>query len=182
MPKVYNWQLGRAMQFPYKDKRPKRQFAVVFNINRCIGCQTCTFACKSTWTHSPGQESMWWNNVETKPFGGYPQGWDLQTPDLPGPQPGWEENADEEPVAIKSSSGVESSPYGIYAGQTLFEAALKRVASAGEKVVGYLPKEEEWQYPNIYEDSPNEYPAIEDGITTRGSELPEHKTFFFYLA
>src|SRR5262245_42992478 len=76
MAQVHNWQLGRKMEFPYKDKRPERQFAAVYNINRCIGCQTCTMACKSTWTHSPGQEAMWWNNVESKPFGGYPHGWD----------------------------------------------------------------------------------------------------------
>lgn len=183
MPKVYNWQLGRPMEFPYKDKRPKRQFAVVFNINRCIGCQTCTLACKSTWTHSPGQEAMWWNNVETKPFGGYPHGWDVKTLDLLGPQPGWEEKSGAQDAAdVKDRSGVKSAPYGVYDGQTLFEAALKRVSEDAQKVVGYLPKDEEWRNPNIYEDSPNEYPEIKDGVTTRGSELPEHKTFFFYLA
>ena len=58
MPKVYNWQLGRPMLFPYEEKHPERQFAFVFNTNRCIGCQTCTMACKSTWTFSRGQESV----------------------------------------------------------------------------------------------------------------------------
>jgi nitrate reductase beta subunit len=72
MAQVYNWQIGRDMEFPYANGDTTRQFAAVFNINRCIGCQTCTMACKSTWTFSPGQELMWWNNVETKPFGGYP--------------------------------------------------------------------------------------------------------------
>src|SRR5205807_199040 len=81
MAKVYNWQLGRMMEFPNEDKRPRRQFSAVFNINRCIGCQTCTMASKSTWTHSSGQETMWWNNVETKPFGSYPHGWDVKTLD-----------------------------------------------------------------------------------------------------
>jgi nitrate reductase beta subunit len=64
----------------------------------------------------------------------------------------------------------------------LFEAALNRVSGSEQKVVGYLPADHEWRYPNIYEDSPNEHPEIKDGITTRGSQLPEHKTFFFYLA
>ena len=68
MPKVYNWQLGRDMDYPYPEKHPQWQFAFVFNINRCIACQTCTMACKSTWTFSKGQEYMWWNNVETKPY------------------------------------------------------------------------------------------------------------------
>ena len=65
MPNVYNWQLGREMHYPYSEKHPEAQFAFVFNINRCIACQTCTMACKSTWTFSKGQEYMWWNNVET---------------------------------------------------------------------------------------------------------------------
>ncbi|HEX9878837.1 MAG TPA: nitrate oxidoreductase subunit beta, partial [Candidatus Binatia bacterium] len=44
MPKVYNWQLGREMEYPYQGAYPRRQFAFVFNINRCIACQTCTMA------------------------------------------------------------------------------------------------------------------------------------------
>jgi nitrate reductase / nitrite oxidoreductase, beta subunit len=170
MPKVYNWQLGREMEFPYKQKRPKRQFSVVFNINRCIGCQTCTLSCKSTWTHSPGQESMWWNNVETKPFGSYPHGWDVKTLDLLGPQAGWE------------GAASDAAPYGEYKGETLFEGVEARAPGDAQKVTGYLPAEQEWLHPNIYEDSPNEHPEIKDGMTTRGSELPVHKTFFFYLA
>ncbi|MBI1930272.1 nitrate oxidoreductase subunit beta, partial [Candidatus Poribacteria bacterium] len=78
MAQVYNWQLGREMEYPYDEKHPKWQFAFVFNINRCIACQTCSMACKSTWTFSKGQEYMWWNNVETKPYGGYPQFWDVK--------------------------------------------------------------------------------------------------------
>ena len=50
MTKVYNWQLGRDMDYPYEGAPPERQFAFVFNINRCIACQSCTMACKSTWT------------------------------------------------------------------------------------------------------------------------------------
>ena len=50
MPEVYNWQLGRRMSYPYEESHPDRQFAFVFNINRCIACQTCSMACKSTWT------------------------------------------------------------------------------------------------------------------------------------
>src|SRR2546427_3817624 len=71
MPEVYNWQLGRKMLYPYEERHPKWQFAFVFNINRCLACQTCSMADKSTWLFSKGQEYMWWNNVETKPYGGY---------------------------------------------------------------------------------------------------------------
>ena len=76
MARVTNWQLGREMEYPYEERRPSRQFAFVINTNRCIGCQTCTMACKSTWTFGKGQEHMWWTNVESKPYGGYPHAWD----------------------------------------------------------------------------------------------------------
>src|SRR5215510_14069381 len=78
MPEVYNWQLGRKMLYPYEERHPKWQFAFVFNINRCLACQTCSMADKSTWLFSKGQEYMWWNNVETKPYGGYPQFYDVK--------------------------------------------------------------------------------------------------------
>ena len=72
MPRVYNWQIGRTMSYWYSENRPKKQFGAVFDINKCIECQTCTLACKTTWTSGRGQEFMLWNNVETKPYGSYP--------------------------------------------------------------------------------------------------------------
>ena len=86
MARVHNWQLGRDMSYWYSESRPKRQFAGVFDINKCIACQTCTLACKTTWTSGRGQEFMLWNNVETKPFGYYPLGWDVRLLDQLGPQ------------------------------------------------------------------------------------------------
>ena len=53
-----------------------RQIAMVIDLNKCIGCHTCTTACKSLWTDEPGQEYMLWNNVETKPGPGYPVEWE----------------------------------------------------------------------------------------------------------
>ena len=55
MPEVFNWHLGRKMTYAFDEAHPQRQFVAVFNINRCIGCQTCTGACKATWTFSKGQ-------------------------------------------------------------------------------------------------------------------------------
>src|SRR5260370_27667744 len=72
MPDGDNWHLGGKMLYPYEERHPKWQFTFVFNINRCIACQTCSMADKSTWLFSKGQEYMWWNNVETKPYGGDP--------------------------------------------------------------------------------------------------------------
>jgi complex iron-sulfur molybdoenzyme family reductase subunit beta len=53
-----------------------RQLAMVMDLNKCIGCQTCTVACKTQWTNRNGREYMYWNNVETRPGAGYPRRWE----------------------------------------------------------------------------------------------------------
>ncbi|MDZ7379057.1 MAG: nitrate reductase subunit beta, partial [candidate division KSB1 bacterium] len=58
--------------------RVKAQFSMTFNLEKCIGCNTCTVACKNVWTNREGAEYMWWNNVETKPGIGYPKRWEDQ--------------------------------------------------------------------------------------------------------
>ncbi|MBI3077196.1 MAG: dehydrogenase [Deltaproteobacteria bacterium] len=126
MATVKNWQIGREMEYPFPESRPQRQFAAVFDLNKCIGCQTCTMACKTTWTVGNGQEYMQWNNVETKPYGAYPMGWDVRILDKLGPQP-WQGQT--------------------YVGKTVFEAAPQ-----GEKVLGYLPEELDWTHSNAGED------------------------------
>ena len=57
-------------------KECARQIAMVIDLNKCIGCQACTVACKTLWTDEPGQEHMYWQNVETKPGPGYPRNWE----------------------------------------------------------------------------------------------------------
>ena len=52
---------------------PRRQVAMVFDLNKCLGCQSCTIACKTLWTEAPGTEAMWWNIVNTMPGGGTPR-------------------------------------------------------------------------------------------------------------
>lgn len=56
----------------------KSQISIVFHLDKCIGCHTCSIACKNTWTDRKGAEYMWWNNVETKPGTGYPRRWEEQ--------------------------------------------------------------------------------------------------------
>lgn len=56
----------------------KAQIAMVLNLDKCIGCHTCSVTCKNTWTNRPGAEYMWFNNVETKPGVGYPKRWEDQ--------------------------------------------------------------------------------------------------------
>lgn len=56
----------------------RAQVSMVFHLDKCIGCHTCSVACKNIWTDRKGTEYMWWNNVETKPGTGYPTVWEDQ--------------------------------------------------------------------------------------------------------
>jgi nitrate reductase beta subunit len=114
------------MEYPYEGSRPRKQFAGLFDINKCIACQTCSLACKTTWTSGRGQEYMFWNNVESKPRGFYPLGYDVNIMNLLGPQ-AW--------------SGER------YEGRTIFEAVPE-----GERVLGWRPEEEDYAHPNLGED------------------------------
>ncbi len=160
MPMVYNWQLGREMFYPYEGVRPKKQFAATFNINRCIGCQTCTMACKSTWTFSKGQEHMWWNNVETKPYGGYPHHWDLKMLKMIGEDQRWVN--------------------GVYKGKTIYEAAPE-----GRQALGVLKDEQDWRFPNWYQDvgasTLREGESFSTHADLEDPALPIHENWFHYL-
>ncbi|HVM97336.1 MAG TPA: 4Fe-4S dicluster domain-containing protein [Candidatus Acidoferrales bacterium] len=74
-----------------------RQIAMVFDLNKCIGCQTCSVACKVLWTNQDGRRDMWWCSVNTQPGRGTPRdyermggGYDvdgsLVLGDLPSPE------------------------------------------------------------------------------------------------
>ncbi|WP_338844896.1 nitrate reductase subunit beta [Massilia sp. W12] len=56
----------------------RAQIAMVLNLDKCIGCHTCSVTCKNVWTSRPGVEYAWFNNVETKPGIGYPKEWENQ--------------------------------------------------------------------------------------------------------
>jgi nitrate reductase / nitrite oxidoreductase, beta subunit len=149
MPTVFNWQIGREMEYPYEDARPRRQFAMIMDTNKCIACQTCTIACKTTWTPGRGQEQMLWNNVESKPYGFYPLGWD---------------------VNILDKLGVQDLEGDVYRGRTLFESA-----PTGERILGYLPNEADYAYPNLGEDDSL-------GSMTQGAFLSDtHMQWMYYL-
>ncbi len=144
MPKAYNWQLKSDVPYPYEVNRPERQFAMVMDLNKCIACQTCTVSCKTTWTPGRGQEYMLWNNVETKPFGGYPMGWDLHLMELLGEEQRWRG--------------------GRYEGPTVLDAPR------GERVRGWSPGERDWESPNIGEDEVNE--AVDVGTVLKTLPAP----------
>ncbi|HIH2763410.1 MAG TPA: nitrate reductase subunit beta [Candidatus Azoamicus sp.] len=56
----------------------RAQLSMVLNLDKCIGCHTCSVTCKNVWTSRKGVEYMWFNNVETKPGTGYPSKWESQ--------------------------------------------------------------------------------------------------------
>jgi len=149
MPKVNNWQIGREMDYPYEESRPQKQAGAVFDTNKCIACQTCTMACKTTWTSGKGQEYMFWNNVETKPWGSYPLAYDIKILEKLGPQT-WEGQT--------------------YTGKTIFEAA-----PPGERALGFIPPDLEYAYPNRGEDEIDSL-LTEDKYYLR---LPHDTWFFY---
>ncbi|MCC6581739.1 MAG: dehydrogenase [Phycisphaeraceae bacterium] len=126
MPKRFNWQLDREMDYPYAAPPPKRQVAYIFDTNKCIACQTCTVACKTAWTSGKGEETIFWNNVETKPYGGYPVGWDLNL--LKQEQPArWN-------------------------GQQLTSLTIFESDKPGQPPRGHRPLPEDYAHPNLGED------------------------------
>lgn len=56
----------------------RAQIGMVLNLDKCIGCHTCSVTCKNVWTSREGMEYAWFNNVETKPGVGYPKEWENQ--------------------------------------------------------------------------------------------------------
>lgn len=79
----------------------RAQVSMVFHLDKCIGCHTCSVACKNVWTDRRGAEYMWWNNVETKPGTGYPTKWEDQ--DIY--KGGWEKNG--ESVSLKGAGKLK---------------------------------------------------------------------------
>src|SRR3990172_12450815 len=98
-----------------------RQLAFVFDLNKCLGCQTCTVSCKTLWTDQPGMEYMWWNIVNTMPGRGTPRdrdlmggGFDAEGKARPGVLPSgrdfgeaWDFNYDE---VFYGGKGPQASP------------------------------------------------------------------------
>ncbi|GAA1594283.1 nitrate reductase subunit beta [Kribbella karoonensis] len=58
--------------------RVMAQMAMVMNLDKCIGCHTCSVTCKQAWTNRSGTEYVWFNNVETRPGQGYPRTYEDQ--------------------------------------------------------------------------------------------------------
>lgn len=150
--------------------------SMVFHLDKCIGCHTCSVACKNIWTDRKGTEYMWWNNVETKPFGGYPQSWDVKLlQQLDNAHQAAGRNAVWNPGVTDPAA-----PYGTYDGMTIFEAA-HQAPKREEVALGYEPSDQEWSSPNFYEDTATGAKDNRDKLNMVSASLPEHTTWFFYL-
>jgi nitrate reductase beta subunit len=80
----------------------RAQISMVFHLDKCIGCHTCSIACKNIWTSRRGAEYMWWNNVETKPGTGYPTLWE----DQGKYSGGWVRGKDEPRLRLQGRAGA----------------------------------------------------------------------------
>ncbi|HEY4716704.1 MAG TPA: nitrate reductase subunit beta [bacterium] len=80
----------------------RAQVSMVFHLDKCIGCHTCSVSCKNIWTDRKGSEYMWWNNVETKPGTGYPTLWE----DQGKYKGGWEKKNDKLLLKLQGKVGT----------------------------------------------------------------------------
>ena len=67
---------AQAQSVKAQLKKCNRQVAMVFDLNKCLGCQTCVIACKTSWTRGDGMDYMWWATVNTQPGKGTPRDWE----------------------------------------------------------------------------------------------------------
>ena len=82
--------------------RVMAQMAMVMNLDKCIGCHTCSVTCKQAWTNRTGTEYVWFNNVETRPGLGYPRSYE----DQEEWQGGWVRKADGR-IALRSGGRLK---------------------------------------------------------------------------
>ncbi len=81
----------------------RSQVAMMFHLDKCIGCHTCSLACKNIWTDRKGTDYMWWNNVETKPGTGFPTLWE----DQEKYNGGWVKKEGKEKIELRSTSKLK---------------------------------------------------------------------------
>ncbi len=77
--KNINWLDGEGNDRTGERKMKIRsQVGMVLNLDKCIGCHTCSVTCKNVWTSREGMEYARFNNVESKPGVGFPNDWENQ--------------------------------------------------------------------------------------------------------
>ena len=56
----------------------KAQVSMVPNLDKCLGCHTCSITCKIHGRTAKARNICTFNNVETRPGVGYPRNWEDQ--------------------------------------------------------------------------------------------------------
>lgn len=96
------------------DAAQSRQIAWVIDLNKCIGCQTCSVACKVLWTREDSEKAQWWCSVNSLPGEGSPRGWETMgggyDPDSHLPRPG------KQPTKADFGGGFEFNHEEVYYG------------------------------------------------------------------
>src|SRR5690554_8177376 len=103
-PKSIGW-----IQSEVRAMKVRAQIGMVLNLDKCIGCHTCSVTCKNVWTSREGVEYAWFNNVETKPGIGFPKDWENQDKW----KGGWMRRKDGkiEPRSEEHTSELQSRPH-----------------------------------------------------------------------
>lgn len=126
---------------------------------------------------------MWWNNVESKPYGGYPHFWDHKLLVMLE-----RANPEGQVWNVRPKAGNQQAAYGTFEGKTIFEAISEEQNEEGQtfqessrRVLGYLPTDDEWDAPNLYEDTAQRPSNRHTRWGGEGVSLPGHHTWFFHL-
>jgi len=126
----------------------RRQLAWVFDLNKCIGCQTCSVACKMLWNEGEkGADHQWWMTVNTSPGRGTPRDWEK----MGG---GYDAEGKlvlgRQPTAEEFGSGWKYNYEQVYQGGQGRKVHLQK--TAGSKTWGMNWDEDEGggQFPNAY--------------------------------
>lgn len=126
--------------------KSEKQLAFVIDLNKCMGCHTCTIACKTLWTNDKGMDHMWWMKVNTLPGRGYPKDWEKM---------GGGYDAAEQLVLGKSPDEADyGTPMEFNYEEVFYGGSGNKVHLAPKQQPGWGPNWEEdiasGEYPNAY--------------------------------
>ncbi len=125
------------------------QIAWVYDLNKCIGCQTCSVACKVLWTRDEGEKHEWWCSVNTQPGLGTPKGWETMgggaDPETGAPKVG------HQPTREEFGGGFDFNYYEVFYGGTAGKAHLEPQGSRENRwAMNWDEDQGAGEWPNSY--------------------------------